>query len=166
MKRICIYLTYDQQKVVDRYIGYMLKELKTCVDYLAVVCNETEVIRGKEILEEYADEIFYRENIGFDAGGFKDALFTYLGWEKILQYDELVLVNDSMFGPFRPMVDIFSEMEEKPVDFWGMAKHGASLSENGIYKPELIQSYFWVIRSRMLHSFQFKKFWNNVLYYI
>lgn len=165
MKRICIYLTYDQQKVVDRYIGYMLKELKTCVDYLAVVCNETEVIRGKEILEEYADEIFYRENIGFDAGGFKDALFTYLGWEKILQYDELVLVNDSMFGPFRPMVDIFSEMEEKPVDFWGMAKHGASLSENGIYKPELIQSYFWVIRSRMLHSFQFKKFWNNVLYY-
>lgn len=165
MKRICIYLTYDQQKIVDGYIGYMLKELKTCVDYLAVVCNETEVIRGNEILKEYADKIFYRENIGFDAGGFKDALFTYLGWERVLQYDELVLVNDSLFGPFRPMVDIFSEMEKNPVDFWGMAKHGATLSDAGIYKPELIQSYFLVIRSRMLHSFQFQKFWENVLYY-
>ena len=39
MKRLCIYLTYDKQKVIDQYIGYILKELKTCTDYLAVVCN-------------------------------------------------------------------------------------------------------------------------------
>lgn len=33
MKSICIYLTYDKDMIVDRYIGYMLKELKTCRSY-------------------------------------------------------------------------------------------------------------------------------------
>ena len=93
MKRICIYLTYDKEGIIDKYIGYMLKELKTCVTNLVVVCNEIEVAKGKDILEEYADAIFYRENIGFDAGGFKDALCGFLGWKKVFQYDELVLVN-------------------------------------------------------------------------
>ena len=118
MKRICIYLTFDSQKIVDRYIGYMLKELKTCVDYLAVVCNEDNVVQGKNVLQQYANVIFYRENIGLDAGGFKDALTKFIGWKKILEYDELVLVNDSLFGPFSSMKNIFYIMEKVPVG-WG-----------------------------------------------
>ena len=64
MKRLCIYLAYDKQSIIDKYIGYMLKEIKTCVNRLVVVCNQMEVVRGLDILECYADEIFYRENIG------------------------------------------------------------------------------------------------------
>ena len=59
MKRICIYLTYDKQQIADQYIGYMLKELKTCTDYLAVICNTPTIAEGKEILETYADTVFY-----------------------------------------------------------------------------------------------------------
>ena len=123
MKRLCNYLTYDKQKIIDKYIGHILKELKTCTDYLAVICNTPTIAEGKEILETYADTVFYRENIGFDAGGYKDALCHRIGWDKVLAFDELVLVNDSMFGPFRPMKSIFEEMDKKPVDFWGLAKH-------------------------------------------
>lgn len=165
MKRLCIYLTYDKQNIVDEYIGYMLKELKTCADYVAVVCNETEVACGLDILGNYADEIFCRGNIGFDAGGFKDALCVFLGWEKVLQYDELVLVNDSMFGPFKPMKDIFAEMNKKEADFWGLAVHGeTNLSSLG-YVAEHVQSYFMVIRRRMLHSYQFMDYWKEMPYF-
>ena len=124
MKRLCIYLTYDKQKIIDKYIGYMLGELKTCVDYLVVICNGEEILSGLNIIMEFADEIFYRRNFGFDAGGFKDALCEYIGWDKVLQYDELVLVNDSMYGPLRTMKSIFSEMKQRSVDFWGLAIHG------------------------------------------
>lgn len=165
IKRICIYLTFDKQKIVDRYIGYMLKELKTCVDYLVVVCNETEVIRGNEILTEYADEIFFRENIGFDAGGFKDALCKYIGWNRILKYDELVLCNDSMFGPFKPMRDIFLEMNEKKMDFWGLIKHSESIYDDLGHIPEHIQSFFYVIRFKMLHHSMFREYWNTMPYF-
>ena len=76
MKRLCIYVTYDKQNIVDRYVGYMLRELKTCAEHLAVVCNMPRVVRGADVLEEYADEIFYRENIGFDAGDSKTRSVT------------------------------------------------------------------------------------------
>ena len=165
MKRICIYLTYDKQQIADRYIGYMLKELKTCADYLAVVCNTPSIAEGREILEAHADAIFYRENIGFDAGGYKDALCRLIGWDQVLAYDELALVNDSMFGPFRPMKSIFEEMDKNPVDFWGLSKHAEFRKSGFDYFPEHIQSFFFVFRSRMLHSVHFRKYWEDMPYY-
>lgn len=85
MKRLCIYLTYDKDLIVDAYIGYMLKGLRSCADYLAVVCNEEKICQGIENIENYADQIFYRENKGFDAGGMKDVLCHLLGWQKVLE---------------------------------------------------------------------------------
>lgn len=165
MKRLCIYLTYDSQKIVDGYIGYMLRELKCCVQYLVVVCNQTDVIKGKDMLETYADDIFYRENVGYDAGGFKDALCHMIGWDRTLQYDELLLVNDSMFGPFRPMSEMFEEMNQRNVDFWGMTIHGESESRTEGHIPEHIQSYFLAIGSDMLHDPLFRAYWEEMPYY-
>ena len=164
MKRICIYLTYDKKNVIDKYIGYMLSELRDCTDELIVVCNETDIKRGKGLLEEYADAIYYRENIGFDAGGFKDALCSFVGWDKVSEFDELVLVNDSLFGPFEKMEKIFSEMEERQADFWGLTKLGASLEEDKLI-PEHIQTFFCAIRSSMLRSTEFREYWEKMPYY-
>lgn len=165
MKRLGIYLVYDRQKIVDRYIGYFLKELRTCVDTLVVVCNMAAIVSGEENITAYADQVFFRENRGFDAGGFKDALCSLLGWDTVRRYDELVLANDSLFGPFRPMKDIFSEMDGRPIDFWGLAKHGNLEREGYAFVPEHIQSYFMVIRKRMLYSAHFEAYWKAMPYY-
>lgn len=165
MKRLCIFITYDSQNIIDEYIGYLLKEIKTCVSHLVVVCNELELVKGQDILEHYADQIFYRKNIGFDAGGFKDALCEYLGWDGVMLYDELVLVNDSFFGPFRPMRSIFDEMVQRKVDFWGLLKHGKTVYRNGRIITEHIQSFFLVVRKRMLNDRSFKDYWENMPYY-
>ena len=166
MKRLGIYLVYDKQNIVDAYIGYMLKELQTCVDYLVVICNMTEIVRGANILEAHADEVFYRENIGLDAGGFKDALTKFVGWDKILEFDEVVLVNDSLFGPFCSMKCIFNEMDKRTVDFWGLAGHGEYKNDGSEPFPEHIQSFFIVIRSAMLHSRIFQNYWEEMPYYV
>lgn len=165
MKRLCIYLIYDKQNIIDKYIGFMLKELKNCTDYLAVVCNMLEIVQGTENIEPYADEIFYRENIGLDAGGFKDALTKFIGWEKILGFEEVVLVNDSLFGPFCPMRDIFDEMDKRSVDFWGLAGHGVYKREGAESFPEHIQSYFIAIRNPMLQDELFQHYWEKLPYY-
>lgn len=165
MKRLCIYLIYDKQNIVDKYIGYMLKELKSCSNHLAVVCNLPEIAQGIENVEPYADEIFYRENIGLDAGGFKDALIKFIGWEKVSEFDEVVLVNDSLFGPFCSMRNIFAEMEKRPVDFWGLAGHGEYKKEGEEPFPEHIQSYFIAIRAKMLQSELFHHYWEALPYY-
>lgn len=165
MKSLCIYLTYDKQNIVDDYIGHMLKELKTCVSHLVVVCNTLQVEKGQDILLKYADQIFYRENTGLDAGGFKDALCSFLGWETVLQYDELVLVNDSFFGPFCPMRDIFDEMHARKLDFWGLLKHGEAVFSNGKHIPEHIQSFFLAVEKRLLRDESFRSYWEEMPFY-
>ena len=165
MKRLCLYLTYDRQNIIDRYIGYMLMELRTCVDTIVIICNEKEISRGMDILETYADKIFFRENIGLDAGGFKDALCNLIGWEDVLKYEELILVNDSFFGPFIPMKNIFDRMDSIDVDFWGLTKHAERIAaDNGCF-PEHIQSFFIVIRKDMMHCKEFENYWSKMPYY-
>lgn len=163
--RLCIYLTFDKQKIVDAYIGYMLKQLKTCCDCVVVICNEEYVQHGTEYLEKYGDKIFYRENKGFDAGGFKDGLCSLIGWDAIYQYDELVLANDSFYGPFQNMTDIFTDMEACAADFWGLTKHGQSTAADGQPIPEHLQSFFLVIRENMLKSRSFRTYWEEMPYY-
>lgn len=165
MKRICIFVTYDQDKIVDNYVGYMLKELKTCVQSLVVVCNQQEIVKGLENITRYADNIFFRENIGYDAGAFKDALCSLIGWNKIYEYDELVLVNDSFFGPFIPMVEIFNELDLKVWDFCGLSKHAETITFDHSYYPEHIQSFFLRVGSKMLHSIEFKEYWEKLPYF-
>lgn len=161
MRRLCIYLVFDKENMIDQYIIYMLQELRTCSAYIMVVNNSPNIKKGKDELENYADKVICRDNIGFDAGGFKEALCNYVGWDKVFEYDELILVNDSIFGPFKPMKSIFSEMDKKEVDFWGLATHGTT--PDGVL--EHIQTYFLVIRSKMLHSNEFKNYWENMPFY-
>lgn len=165
MKRLCIYLVYDRENIVDRYIAYMLQELKSCVDCLAVVYNGEFIQDGEEYVTSYADALFYRKNIGYDAGGFKDAICSFLGWEKVYGYDELILVNDSMFGPFLSMEQIFLKMEKCRFDFWGITKHAPKKEKEDIIY-EHIQSYFLVIGDRLLHAVEFKKYWDEMPYYL
>lgn len=164
MKRLSIFVTYDFENIVDNYIGYMLQQLRKVSDTLIVICNYSCIVRGVENIYPYADQIYYRENKGFDAGAFKDALCNFLGWDNVLNYDEICLINDSFFGPFIPFQVIFEQMEHKANDFWGLIKHAQSYDfENGEI-PEHIQSFFIAVQSRMLHSDVFRQYWENMPY--
>jgi len=165
MKRIVILIIYDKQAIIDRYVGYLLNELSLCCDKIVVVCNNSFINRGLENIEKYSSDIFFRENIGYDAGGFKDALCTFVGWDELGNYDELILVNDSFYGPFIPFAKIFADVEKYSEDFWGLVKHPEYYSEWLGQIPEHIQTYFMVIRKKMLTSSVFKEYWEELPYY-
>lgn len=160
MRRIGIYVIYDKDDIVDDYIGYMLKQLKTVVDALYVVVNGTRILRGRENLC-FATKVFFRENQGYDVGAFKDALENLIGWDVVGRYDEIVLINDSFFGPFCSFQTVFSEMQSKPCDFWGASIYAESEYYGNVIK-EHVQSFFMVIRSRLLHAEEYRYFWKNL----
>lgn len=164
-KSICIYVTFDQQNIVDAYVGYMLSELRKNMDYLVVVCNGEKITRGKEYILPYADQLFYRGNNGYDAGAFKDALCSLIGWETILDYDELYLINDSFFGPFRNLSGIIAEMEEEPCDFWGLILHNEALSVEYGHISAHIESFFICIKEKLLHDIKFRNYWEIMPFY-
>lgn len=163
MKRLGIFVFFDKEGIVDQYIKVMLKDVTRNVDHLVIVCNGKLEEAGREIFQQFTDKIYVRDNVGFDAGAYKDAILNYLGLKEIKIYDELLLLNDTFYGPFYSFKEIFKKMKYSKADVWGMTKH-QRFEWNGKIRNEHIQSYFIVIRKNVLESEIFSQFWKKLRY--
>lgn len=85
--RLCIYMTYNKENKIYPYIEKVLKSLKVCCSRVYLVCNCKVLKAGLNDSQSYVDNIFFRENIGYDSGAFKDALCEFLGWDEVYRYD-------------------------------------------------------------------------------
>lgn len=166
MKRLLIFFFYDKQGIVDDYITYMLSDLKSNVTQIMLVSNGKINADGKEKLGLVVDRIFIRENIGFDVWAYKEGMEQY-GWDELMKYDEVILMNFTMYGPLYPFKEMFEVMDRKDIDFWGITKHhGFDFDPFGTipygYIPEHIQSSFISIRNSMLASKEFQEYWDTM----
>ena len=164
LKRLGIFCTYDSEGIIDDYIIFLLQEMKKNLSHLAVICNGKLTPEGKHRLEEVTDDVIVRENVGFDIEAWRKGILL----KNLSDYDELVLFNSSFYGPLYPFSEVFEKMDaEKPdADFWGLTIHGQMPDDLKMcsygYIPEHIQSYFLVIRKKMMHSYEFLEYWQNL----
>lgn len=167
MNRAAIFLFYDKDGIVDDYIPYLLRDLKKNVSRLVIICNGKLTVEGRRIFEGITNEVIVRENKGFDVWAYKEGI-EYIGWDGLAEYDELILVNYTMFGPLYPFKEMFDEMDTRNIDFWGITKHYGSEDDwtggnmKYGYIPDFIQSFFIVIRKRMITSHEFRRYWDNM----
>lgn len=165
-RRLGIFVFFDKDGIVDDYIVYLLDELYKILERLIIVCNGALLSEGKAIFERYTDEIFLRENVGFDAAAWQFALIEKVGFEELENYDQLILLNDTFYGPFYSFEDMFFQMDAKKVDFWGITIHGKTDDGWGIceygYLPEHIQSYFIVYENKLITSDIFETYWKSL----
>lgn len=164
VNRLVIYFFYDADGIVDRYVPYMLEDVSRNCTELFVVCNGKLTPEGRETFKKFTPHVLVRENVGFDVWAYKEALEHY-GWEKLAEFDEVVLMNHTIMGPLFPFAEMFEEMNQRDVDFWGMnVYHKQMVNPYSIsygYIPEHLQSHFIVIRKSMLSSIEFQDFWDN-----
>lgn len=163
--RLGIFVFFDPQGIVDDYILYMLKALRPHFSKLVTISNTTLDNCGKERLLCWSDALFIRENSGLDAAAFKAGLVSYCGWNEVEKYDEVVLFNDTFFGPIHSFDDMFEKMSERDVDFWGMsASYRGPDGWNKVkygYLPDHIQTFFVAFRKGMVCTEAFHDYWNN-----
>ena len=165
MKRAGVFVFYDKNGKVNRYIPYLLDGIKPLLDRLVIVVNGAINDEGRNILESYSEELIQRDNEGFDTWGYKTGM-DYFGWDCISEMDELVIFNDTVMGPVFPFSEMFDEMDARKLDFWGITRHYKDMAnpyncEYG-YIPAHIQSYFCVFGNRMLKSEAFQNYWDNL----
>lgn len=158
MKRAGIFAFYDKSGIVKKYVTFLLKEIKKELDTLVVVCNQSLFDEEIAKLKESADEVYVRDNRDFDAGAYKEAIFSFIGMERLYEYDEVVLFNNSFYGPFCSFSHIFKTMEKKEADFWGMTAGGRD--ERGV-SPYHIQTYFICTRLKNVLQEDFVEYWGN-----
>ena len=162
MKRLMIYFFYDKDGIVDDYVPYFLEKFKPYCEEICTVVNGTVTEESRKKLEKYSNVVFERENTGFDSGAYKYGIKHY-GYEKLKEYDELILANFTMFGPIYSPQEMFDSMEKRDCDFWGITKHPANkYSMAGIKVYEHVQSYFLVYNKKLLNSKDFEIYWETL----
>ncbi|MCI8550466.1 MAG: rhamnan synthesis protein F [Lachnospiraceae bacterium] len=165
-KRGIIFFFYDGQGIVDRYVPVLLSGMRECADDIYIVVNGELTESGRRTLEETTSFVWQRENRGFDVGAYLYAL-RKIGWDRISQYDELVLMNHTIMGPVCSVAAMFDKMSRKDIDFWGLSMHYGvpfdpyELTECGYIKPHL-QSHFLAFRRSLLGQEDFRRYWEEL----
>ncbi|WP_294488359.1 rhamnan synthesis F family protein [uncultured Mailhella sp.] len=168
MNRLALYVFWEQHGNVHDHVVYYLRGLFEVAQDVAVIVNGALSEEGRKCLKGIGVDFFVRENRGIDFAAWKAGL-AYVGWDKVRQYDELVLCNCSCYGPAYPFSEVFDRMEDRDCDFWGINRQpdlpNKLIGPDGNRFPmtEHIQSYFYVFRKRILQSEAFRLWWDNLV---
>lgn len=152
MKRICLFAGFDKRGLIQDYAINYIKSLSTLADvYYIADCpmNNNELSK----ISPYVKKSFaYRHN-KYDFGSWQE-LIKSIGWDELIKYDELILANDSCYGPLFPLKTIFETMEQKDCDFWG-------ITDNFEHNYHL-QSYFLVFNNKIIKNEAFRAFFDRI----
>ena len=164
MRRIAVFSLYNERGIADDYVIFLLEKLREVVDKVIVVSNGDLSKHSEIAVKASCDQLLVRENEGFDVWGYKAGIDA-IGYDALSKYDELILLNDTCYGPLFPFSEMFLEMESRDCDFWGSAAH-KEMTPNPFtgtgHLPWHLQTYFIAIRKGMLKSDAFKKYWTNL----
>lgn len=166
MRRLGVFVFYDAYGQVDKYVETLLDSFQLIFSKLVILINGKIKSLSYEKLNRYSNNIIIRENVGYDAGAYKDFFTKFLLKKELEKWDEIVLFNDTFYGPFYSWEKVFSEMEKEQIDFWGLSRYpgGGSKLSTGKDKPEHIQGYFLACNKKMFLSHDWNEFWNVLEY--
>lgn len=164
-KRCVIYFIYDKDGIIDDYVIDQLKDLRNNAQHIHCVINGKLCHDGKVALEKVADDIYVRENKGVDVGAYKAAI-EYLTWDFIRTFDELVVMNNTCFGPVYPFKECFDWAKNQDVDLWGLTLDNKFGSDGPHLhfsnRKTCLQSYFVVFRGRLLKDKFLEDFFDEI----
>lgn len=163
-KRALIYVIYENKERLQPYKLIFLNSLAQLVEEVFIVINGD--LPEKDLSDlKVLGQVYLRENEGYDTAAFRYGI-QQVGSEKLKSFDELLLVNDTNVGPFSELTDIFSKMNQKNVDFWGISYGEQQPDFTGLNKyrfiPVHLQSYFLVIRGSLLRYKGFYEYWEKL----
>lgn len=164
MKRLVVFVCYASARKFSKYVYNTLNRMLEFFDDVVVVVNGYIDEEFKTYLNAASVTFLHRKNVGYDAEAYREVLLNHIGYERLCEYDEILLQNDSFYGPFCSYEEVFDKFSLVECDFWGMTKWYGGNSEFLEYKnvPQHIQSYFIVFRKQVIESNSFWLFWKNM----
>jgi hypothetical protein len=103
-KYVCVYAYYEKNDEYKENLDYFLTKggIQDGIDYYIVINGECTV----DIPDKSNIKVIYRENKGFDFGGWQHAIKKYIK----KQYDYYIFLNSSVRGPYpenKPWLEYF-----------------------------------------------------------
>jgi 2-polyprenyl-3-methyl-5-hydroxy-6-metoxy-1,4-benzoquinol methylase len=152
-KRLMVYAHFDHENKIRGYTEYALKKAREVCRNIVFVSNASLSEEEQKKVTPYCNVVCVKDNRGFDFGMWKLGLSQV----NLQDWDEIVLLNSSVYGPIFPLQEAFDAMSNDGCDFWGMTE--------SYEQTRHLQSYFIVFRQKVIRSLRFAEFWNSILEY-
>lgn len=162
-RRLCIFSFHDDRGVVDDYVTFLLRELRQFVEKI-VACVHGDLAAGSEKkLLALVDEVVMVPEAADRLAVFGQGL-ELIGFDQERRYDEVLLVDDTCFGPLFPLDELFVSMDGRACDFWGITARPERTRDpfSGVSgQPFSLDMNFLAIRRALMESEIFRKYWTH-----
>jgi lipopolysaccharide biosynthesis protein len=153
--RAIVFAHFDPAGAFDPHVVHALGQYRRFADRLVVVSASAERLPAK--LAGMVDEFVPRENVGYDFCSWRDGLRTI----RPSDYDEVICVNDSVYGPLCDLEPALADPRTADADLWGMVLSDQAAARGRPSRPHL-QSWFLGMRRPLLSSSACETFWAAV----
>ena len=151
-KRLFLFAGYNKDEIFDTALIYYVSTLSKYGDVILCMDNN---IKKTAPLEKYTIKIIDIHHGEYDFGSYKRA-FQYAFDNNLLQdYDNIYLVNDSVFGPLFDINPTLEKLEHLNTD-------AASLIISKHKTHEFMESWFIKLNKKIFNSKWFADFINSV----
>ena len=150
--RVCLFAHFDVGNRIDPYVLRYLRELKTCGEQIVFISSSDLAVEAFAAIEPMVVAAICRENLGLDFCGWATALEVF---PQIHHAEQLILANDSVYGPIGHLGSILEQMRAAPYDVWG------GVESLGIERH--LQSWLLCFRRKAVRSETFRLFWESVM---
>nr|WP_183409938.1 rhamnan synthesis F family protein [Litorivivens lipolytica] len=150
-RRAILFASYSRDGVVGSHVLRLIRELTHYAETIIFVSASGKSIDLSSV-RPFCDLAISRENVGYDFKSWHVALGVL---DKPDQYDQVILMNDSVFGPLYSMDRIFGWLDESGLDCAGLS----SSMQLGYH----LQSYFLCFSSRLIKDGVLARFLSSVV---
>ncbi|WP_322889296.1 MULTISPECIES: rhamnan synthesis F family protein [unclassified Yoonia] len=153
-RRVAVFASYTGDGILPPQVLPYLEGLQDLTEAIVVVCDNELQPGEVEKLSGLAAHVITGRHGEYDFGSYKRGVVWLEQAGLMTSADDLILCNDSCYGPIGSFEPMFAKMEAKALDFWG-----ATDSDEFAYH---LQSYFVVLTRKVFSSADFQRFISGI----
>lgn len=152
--RVAVFASFSADGIIHPYIVHYLRGLRQVCDKI-IFCSDNYFSNDETCkISPYVDYFLCNRHGEYDFGSYKRGIQRARELGFLQNANELLLCNDSCYGPIGGFSNLFSSMNEKDCDFWGLTAN----TEFGYH----LQSYFLLFKRTVFTSDVFENFFGSV----
>ncbi len=154
VRRAIVVAHFDPHGCFDPHVAHALAAYRPLAERIVLVSNAARSL--PPLLRPLVDQFTPRANVGYDFGAWRDGLSGF----RAADYDEVLCINDSVYGPLFDLRPALNDARVAEADLWGMVVSDQNLSRAA---PRIrhVQSWFLGMRRPLVESDAWATFWRE-----
>jgi lipopolysaccharide biosynthesis protein len=153
-ERVAVVVHYSRRGAFLNYFRYLVEQLDHAGFAVIIVSNSPKLlVETVPSLLPHCALVLHRYNIGYDFGAWRDGILEI---PDLTALQQLLITNDSVFGPLHDLGTVLAHCDATQGDVWGVTE-----SFDTRYH---LQSYFLTFSNAVLRDQKFQNFWLQMRY--